>query len=97
MNAEARTPGRGRLLAAIALLIIWATGYTWGTWRYFTSVAPGGNDFLHLYVAFGAYLWHGINPYSSQATDLVNQYINGRPARPGKDEGEAGARLYAGR
>jgi len=75
-----------RLVAAGALLIIWAVGYTWGTWRYFTRVAPGGNDFLARYTAFGAYLHDGINPYSDQATDITNQVVYGRPARPGEDE-----------
>ena len=97
MNGAAGLPRRGRLVAGVALLIIRAVGYTWGTWRYFTSVTPGGNDFLLRYTLFGAYLGHGINPYASQATELVNQCIYGRPARPGADEGEAEVRWYAGR
>ena len=74
------------MVLASALLAIWAVGYTWGTWRYFTSIAPGGNDFLARYTAFGAYLHEGINPYSDAATAITNQAVYGRPAQPGEDE-----------
>jgi len=84
-----------RLALAGALLALWAVGYTWGTWRYFTSVAPGGNDFLARYTAFGAYLRAGINPYSAAATDITNQVVYGRPARPGEDENRLTYPFYA--
>jgi Glycosyltransferase family 87 len=86
LNNLKHNQGNKRLAVAGALLAIWAVGYTWGTWRYFTSVAPGGNDFLARYTAFGAYLHDDINPYSAQATDITNQVIYGRSARPGEDE-----------
>ncbi len=86
VTAPAQNQQRGRLALATVLLVLWAVGYTWGTWRYFTSVAPGGNDFLARYTAFGAYLHAGINPYSAAATDITNQAIYGRPARVGEDE-----------
>jgi hypothetical protein len=83
----ARRPARlGRLALASVLLLVWAVGYTWGTWNYFTRVSPGGNDFLARYTAFGAYLFQGINPYSDQATDITNQVVYGRSAQPGEDE-----------
>jgi Glycosyltransferase family 87 len=86
MKELVKDQGVRRLALAGALLAIWAVGYTWGTWRYFTSVAPGGNDFLARYTAFGAYLRDGINPYSDAATDITNQVVYGRSAQPGEDE-----------
>jgi len=86
LKALKQKQGGKRLILASALLVIWAVGYTWGTWRYFTSIAPGGNDFLARYTAFGAYLRQGIDPYSDQATDITNQVVYGRPAQPGEDE-----------
>jgi hypothetical protein len=73
-------------LAAILLLSIWAVGYTWAIWRYYTSVVPGGNDFLARYAAWEAYLKYGLNPYSEEAAVFTQVKIYGRPALPGEDE-----------
>jgi hypothetical protein len=77
---------RLRLWLAVTILLAWAAGYTWGTWRYFTSVVPGGNDFLAHYAAWEAHFKLGLNPYSDEAALYTQQAIYGRPAQPGEDQ-----------
>ena len=77
---------RRRAWLAAAILLLWAVGYTWATWRYFTRVVPGGNDFLAHYAAWEAYFKYGLNPYSDEAALFTQQAIYGRPARPGEDQ-----------
>jgi hypothetical protein len=75
-----------RLWLAGLLLLVTATGYTWATWRYFTLPVPGGNDFLARYTAWEAYLKHGLNPYSDEATLHTHMAFYGRPALPEEDQ-----------
>lgn len=81
MNIKQKPFGLGLFL--LFLIII---SYTWATWRYFTSVVPGGNDFLTHYGAWEAYLKHGMNPYSDEATLHTQQAIYGRPANQEEDQ-----------
>jgi hypothetical protein len=87
IDARRTLPTSGpRRLAAILLLLIWAGGYTWALWRYYTSIVPGGNDFLARYAAWEAYLKHGLNPYSEEAAVFTQLKFYGRPALSGEDE-----------
>jgi hypothetical protein len=95
VTVNPRSQRTARLTAAIALLTIWAVGYTWGTWRYFTSVVPGGNDFMAHYSAWQAYLEHGQNPYSDAAALYTQQAIYGRPALPGEDQNRLNYPFYS--
>ncbi|MEP7357269.1 MAG: glycosyltransferase 87 family protein [Anaerolineales bacterium] len=86
-SAAARPrPGSARLWLAAAILLLWATGYTWATWRYFTRLVPGGNDFLAHYSVWEGFFKHGLNPYSDEAALYSQQAIYGRPARAGEDQ-----------
>ncbi len=81
--------GRSRqrsTLLALGLLLVAAGLYTWGAWRYFTLVVPGGNDFMAHYTAWEAFLKEGLNPYSDEAALYTQQAIRGRPALPGEDQ-----------
>ncbi len=75
-----------RVWAAVALLVVAAGLYTWGTWNYFTRRYNGGNDFYSRYVAWRAFVFEGRNPYSEDVTREIQIAITGRLARPGEDE-----------
>ncbi len=68
------------------LLLLAFIGYTWATWQFFTSLAPGGNDFLTHYGGWEAYLRLGLNPYSDEAALHTQIAIYGRAALPGEDQ-----------
>ena len=70
----------------LALLIIVGVTYTWATWRFFTQVVPGGNDFLAHYTAWEAFFGLGYSPYSDKAALYTQQAIYGRAALPGEDQ-----------
>jgi len=70
----------------IILILLVGVGYTWATWRYFTELVPGGNDFLAHYTAWEAYFHLGVSPYSDEAALYTQQAIYGRPALPGEDQ-----------
>src|SRR5260221_1230764 len=95
MTEKSRSLRGRRVGLAVAILIVWAVGYTWGTWRYFTRPVPGGNDFLAHYSAWQAYLQQGINPYSDAAALYTQQAIYGRPARPGEDQNRLNYPFYS--
>jgi hypothetical protein len=96
IDAHRAPPTTGlRRLAAILLLLIWAAGYTWATWRYFTRVVPGGNDFLAHYSVWEAYFKYGINPYSDEAALFTQQAIYGRPARAQEDQNRLAYPFYS--
>jgi len=71
---------------SILLIVLVASVNTWATYRFFTSLSPGGNDFLSRYVVFKAYFQDGLDPYSDQASELTNQIIYGHQPLPGEDE-----------
>jgi hypothetical protein len=95
VSERARSRGAGRLAVGLALLLVWAVGYTWGTWRYFTRPVPGGNDFMAHYSAWQAYLEHGLNPYSDAAALYTQRAIYGRPALPGEDQNRLNYPFYS--
>src|SRR5713226_2156184 len=95
MTESAHSQERGRVGLALAILVVWAAGYTWGTWRYFTRPVPGGNDFLAHYTAWQAYLEQGLNPYSDAAALYTQQAIYGRPAGPGEDQNRLNYPFYS--
>jgi hypothetical protein len=86
MTASAKTRGWTRTWLPVALLLAAAGLYTWGTWRYFTTVVPGGNDFMAHYSVWEAYFRKGLNPYSDEAALYSQNAIRGRPALPGEDQ-----------
>lgn len=70
----------------LILILLVGVGYTWATWRFFTELVPGGNDFLAHYTAWDAYFHLGVSPYSDEAALYTQQAIYGRPALPGEDQ-----------
>lgn len=78
------------LLAGLALI-----GYSWATWRFFTSQVPGGNDFLTHYGAWQAYFFEGYSPYSEEAAIYTQRLIYGRPALPGEDQNRMAYPFYS--
>src|SRR5262245_36332480 len=96
MTAQLPAQRRGlRAILAVALLLFWAVGYTWGTWTYFTRRVPGGNDFLAHYTAWQAYFQQGLNPYSDAAALYTQQAIYGRAALPGEDQNRFNYPFYS--
>lgn len=86
MSRSSRMGVQRSTLLALGLVVVSAALYTWGTWRYFTLVVPGGNDFMAHYTAWEAFLKEGLNPYSDEAALYTQQAIRGRPALPGEDQ-----------
>ena len=75
------------ITAIILLLALLFAADVYVTHRVFTSRYPGANDFYSRWRAGQAYWLEGIDPYSDQATQLIQRGIYGRPARPGEDPG----------
>jgi Glycosyltransferase family 87 len=56
------------------------------TYRTFTSIRPGANDFYSRWVGGCALVHEGANPYSEAVTLRIQQGIYGRPAGPDEDQ-----------
>jgi hypothetical protein len=74
--------GIGLLLAALLFALD-----VFATYRIFTSQYPGANDFYSRWGGARAFWVNGLNPYSDEATLLIQLGIYGRPARPDEDPG----------
>ncbi|MGB9669066.1 MAG: glycosyltransferase family 87 protein, partial [Anaerolineales bacterium] len=52
----------------------------------FSVIAPGGNDSIPRWIGTRAWLFEGINPYSSEVTARAQRMIYGRLATPQEDQ-----------
>lgn len=58
----------------------------WGTYAFFTSKVPGANDFYPRWRGAQLYWQDGVDPYSQEASEAIQQGIYGRLATPEEDQ-----------
>lgn len=80
-------PGTLTLLLSVGFFGALFIGMVILTHTVLTSQFPGHNDFLSRWEPARGFWLEGINPYSDQATENIQQVIYGRAALPGEDEG----------
>ena len=82
------------LLVSLLLLAVLFALDVFATYTIFTSKYPGANDFYSRWGGAQVFWRQGINPYSEEATLLIQEGIYGRPARPGEDPGPFASPFY---
>lgn len=90
-------PRLGRAPRIAVFVVLYMTIFavqTWVTREYFTRHNPGGNDFYPRWAGGCALLRSGLDPYSAEATIMIQEGIHGRPARPGEDQAAFAYPLY---
>jgi hypothetical protein len=85
MEKEAKLT-RSQVWLIAGFLAILVVMLTWGTWHFFTTRIPGGNDFVAFVAAWESFIFEGHSPYSEEAALRAQDIIYGRPAMEGEDE-----------
>ncbi|MEK6220977.1 MAG: DUF2029 domain-containing protein [Chloroflexota bacterium] len=71
-------------LLLILLGIVLLSGLTWANYRY-ASESPGGNDFVPRWIGTRMFVMERVSPYSDQASEAIQDFMYGRPARGAED------------
>lgn len=75
------------LLIGLLLSIVLFGLHVFAIYTVFTSKYPGANDFYSRWGGARAFWVNGLNPYSEEATQLIQQGIYGRPVKENEDPG----------
>lgn len=73
------------LLIAVLVLVLYV-GSVVGMYVTFTSKVPGANDFYSRWRGAQLFWQEGMDPYSPQASELIQIGMYGRPATPEEDQ-----------
>ncbi len=71
---------------ALLLGALFAVGYVWLTYTFFTSRWLGGNDLFVVWRAIRAWVVEGQDPYGAAVTRAIQLEMLGRPAAPGEHQ-----------
>ena len=83
-NRNMRATNKDTLVILVLLLLV-LVGLTVANWR-FTSSSPGGNDFVPRWLGTRLLLTEGLNPYGSETSRLIQEFVYGREANPNEDQ-----------
>jgi hypothetical protein len=79
------TASTGRFILVAALFVLIATSLTVANYR-FQLQSSGGSDMIPRWIGTRLLLLEGVNPYSAEATEAIQRFYYGHPAKPDQDQ-----------